>query len=154
MKNVFRKGYREFEFLNSRESRFMTFRDRFEAMAFLRDFFHDHYQMRQLRRLLERELVGINLSTMTDYGILERLADLLVSKHIRVVERYDLFESGFHAFTGIQEAEPVPPPEEEFVDEPEAEPGEPPPPAPPLDAAAQAEALKRAAQSGAPFCEA
>jgi len=130
LRRIFRKGYREYEFMNSRETRFVEFRDRFAALEFLRDFLHDHYYITVLRKLLERELFGINLSTVSDYGVLERIADLLVSKQIRVVERYDLFESGFHAVTDIMEAVSEPgeefEEEEEYEEEPEEEPRCPP----------------------------
>lgn len=132
----------------------MEFSDRFAALEFLRDFIHDHYYMTVLRKLLEREVFGLNLSTISDYGVLERIADLLASGKIRVVERYDLFEAGFHAVTAIQETVAEPPSEDVYVDEaeePEEEPVE--EPVPPI-AEAQAETLVQAAQSGAALCEA
>ena len=154
MRNVFRKGFREFEFLNARETRFVEFKDRFQAMDFLRGFIHDALYMDKLRRLLERETFGLGLSTMTDYGVLERIAELLVTRRIRVVERYDLFDAGFHAVAEEAEAAAAPEAPEEFVDEPEMA-DEPPPPADlwpgPGD---QAAAFVAAAASGAPFCEA
>lgn len=153
MRNVFRKGYREFEFMNSRETRFVEFKDRFQAMEFLREFLHDSGSMNRLRRLLEREVYRVNLSAVTDYGVLEQIADMLASRRIRVVERYDLFEAGFHTYAGIEAAEAAAEPEPEFIDEPETayEPEEPPPMP---DPAAQAAALERAAAAGTPFCEA
>lgn len=154
MRGVFRKGFREYEFLNSRETRFMEFRDKFAALEFLRDFIHDHYYMTVLRKLLEREMFGISLSGISDYGVLERIADLLVAEKIRVVERYDLFEAGFHAVTPVEETVSEPPPEVVYVDEPE-EPEEEPvaEPVPPI-AEAQAATLVQASQSGAALCEA
>jgi len=131
----------------------MEFNDRFAALEFLRDFIHDHYYMTVLRKLLEREMFGISLSGISDYGVLERIADLLVAKKIRVVEHYDLFEAGFHAVTAVEEAVSEPPPQDEYVDEPE-EPEEEPvvEPVPPI-AEAQAATLVQAAQSGAALCE-
>ena len=41
MKTVLRKGFQEYEFFTWRDVRFMTFRDRTEATAFLRDFSDD-----------------------------------------------------------------------------------------------------------------
>ena len=99
----------------------MEFRDRFEAMEFLRGFIHDHHDMIQLRRILEREMFGTRLSTATDYHVLEQIADLLVAKKVRVVERYDLFEAGFHAYVGEVEATSAPEPEAVFADEPDEE---------------------------------
>ncbi len=131
----------------------MEFRDRFEAMEFLRGFIHDHHDMIQLRRILEREMFGTRLSTATDYHVLEQIADLLVAKKVRVVERYDLFEAGFHAYVGEVEATSAPEPEAVFADEPDEEPEPTEPPAMP-DPEAQAAALERAAATGSPFCEA
>lgn len=153
MRGVFRKGFREYEFLNSRESRFMEFRDRFTALEFLRGFFYDQYYITVLRKLLEREMFGLNLSGISDYGVLERIADLLASGKIRVVERYGLFEDGFHAVSAVQEEVSEPAPEEEYVEEEEPEEEPLPEPAPPI-AAAQAATLIQAAQSGAALCEA
>jgi hypothetical protein len=154
MRNVFRKGYREFEFMNSRETRFVEFKDRFQAMEFLREFFFDPLYMNKLRQLLDRETYGINLSAVSDYGVLEQIADLLVSRRIRLVERYDLFEAGFHTYAGIEEAETAAEPEPEYIDEPETEDE----PEAPVDlwpgAATQAAVLVQAAVSGSPFCEA
>ena len=169
MRGVFRKGFREYEFLNSRETRFMEFRDKFAALEFLRDFIHDHYYMTVLRKLLEREVFGLNLSAISDYGILERIADLLASGKIRVVERYDLFEAGFHAVTAVEEVVSEPPPEVEYIEEEEAEPEEEAEEAEREEeaeeaereeeavtaaAAAQAEVLIQASQSGTALCEA
>ena len=132
----------------------MEFRDKFAALEFLRDFIHDHYYMTVLRKLLEREMFGLNLYAISDYGVLERIAELLASGKIRVVERYDLFEAGFHAVTAVQEVVAEPPPEDVYVDEPE-EPEEEPvaEPVPPI-AEAQAATLVQAAQSGTALCEA
>ncbi len=153
VRGVFRKGFREYEFLNSRETRFMEFRDKFAALEFLRDFIHDHYYMTVLRKLLEREMFGISLSGISDYGVLERIADLLVAEKIRVVERYDLFEAGFHAVTPVEETVSAPPPAEVLVEEEETE-EEPEEEAVPPVAAAQAEVLIQASQSGTALCEA
>ena len=153
MRGVFRKGFREYEFLNSRQTRFMKFSDRFSALEFLRGFFYDQYYITVLRKLLEREMFGFNLSGISDYGVLERIADLLASGKIRVVERHDLFEAGFHAVTAVQEEVSEPAPAEEYVEEEEPEEEPRPEPAPPI-AEAQAATLIQAAQSGAALCEA
>ncbi len=154
MKRVFQKGFREYEFFNPREIRFMDFSDRYEAMNFLRGFIHDHFQMTALRKLLERESLSRDLAGMSDYSVLEIIADVLATKRICVMERYDLFNAGVHKVgasipdssgDAIQSA----PTEDAFEPEPEPQPEQAPP-----SAAMQAQALVAAAASGAPVCEA
>ena len=152
MRGILRKGFREYDFLNSRESRFVEFNDRHDAVMFLQGFSDDQYYMSVLRNLLEREVVGAALYEHSDLQVIEQLADLLVNRQVRVVERFDLFESGFHAVTATIKEIPPPAPMEQFADEPDEVPAPAPPPPPP--AANQAQAFKNAAQSGAALCEA
>jgi len=151
MRRIFRRGFREYEFFNSRETRFVEFHSRHDALEFLAGFTHDAYSMTYLRRLLERELFNVNLAAYHDQAVLSQLADLLVAKEIRVVERYDLFEAGFHTVNTPQEAVSAPAPLE-LVDEQE-EPEVPELPPAPLPVG-QVAALVKAAAAGAPFCEA
>lgn len=153
MKKVFRKGSREYEFFHTREVRFLEFEDRAQAMGFLRPFVHDSHQMQALRQLLEAEPSLWNMRGMIDYSVLEKIADLLVSGRLRVMERYDYDLAGVHAVISDRPEESAPdePPQEAPAHEPEPEP---PPEEASNVAANQAAALVAAAASGAPVCEA
>lgn len=162
MKTILRKGFQEYEFFTWRDVRFMTFRDRTEAAAFLNDFSTDPESMAFLRRLLDRASVLKSVRGLSDSEVIDAAAEMMVAERIRVLMRYDVVQPS--ALAGeFFKGDEVPPPSEP------AEPGEtepataedtvteaalPPDEPVPESVAAQAEALESAAESGTALCEA
>lgn len=155
MKRILSKGFEKYEFLNWRDVRYMEFRNRFDALAFLRSFLDDRGAMAFFRRLLGRESAFSTVPSLTDDQVLEELAVHLVTNNIRVLRRFERFYSDIQIAGYMQPGEAEAAPEaaegEETEQEEEEQEQE---PVPEELVEAQAEALKEAASSGAPICQA
>ena len=156
MRHVIHQGFREFEFLRWQDSHLLDFRDRFQALDFLRSFRSDPSAMGHLRRLLADEGVFSTVSRLDDEEIIEQIATLLTNGRMRVLARHETIEPNWLFGTAPEPEPPVPP-----AAEPEAASAavaeEPPAEVDPAIVAAaenQAAILTSAAVKGSPLCEA
>jgi len=144
----------------------LYFRDKGDALAFLRRISMNSWDRSIFRSLLSKVEDPFKIGRLSDEEILDLLADHLISGRIWAV-RVRLFRRSQAGTAGAKKEymtplevsrmeretrPPVPPKEREAVTEP-------PPPrtsepeVSPETAAAQAETLKEAAESGGPLCE-
>ncbi len=127
----------------------------FDALHFLRGFLLDRANMTALREVLANDLSGRTPAGLTDYEVIEQLARRFVSGQLCVAARHDRFPPGTRgsgyapaAAQPTSAAASSPPP-------PAPVSGPPPLPGPSLAvAAAQAQSLRQAAETGSHFCEA
>ena len=158
MKKFLLKGPHVYEIRNRRanpypetEKEFLSY---FDALSFLRGFLQDRSGMMNLREVLASDLTGGSPAGLTDHEVIEQLARRFVSGQLCVVARHDRFPPGTRGSEYVKSmARPssvgFSPPTPAPVSDP------PPLPGPSMEAAAaQAQALKQAAESGSHFCEA
>jgi hypothetical protein len=164
------KGPEEIEFFTRfeppRKGPPLYFRNKEDALAFLRRISMHSGDRSILRSLLSKVEDSFRIGRLNDQEILDLLANHLVSGRIWAV-RVHLFRRGRSAkaapkkeyMTPLEVSRmerearpPVPPEKRETVIEP-LPPRTTEPAVSPEIAAAQAETVKQAAQSGAPFCE-
>jgi hypothetical protein len=134
-------------------------RDRATAVQKLQRLKSDPLAMSAIRRMLHQEHGSQRLSKLSDDALIEKAADLLVSRriHYRIEPRARTAgasssvapKSASPAFPLAERASPAPAPTTRSV--PVA--ADPPTLPPNIDPAAQAATLKKAAEQGAPFCE-
>jgi len=155
--SLLRKGFYEYQVLTWNEAESskscLGFSDREAASRFLHGFASSHYNMWTIREVLNRTLSQINLAMMSRENVLELFASQVAAGNIKILKTFKQ-PVEFPVVTRQK-----PPPKE--VAKPAPKPVAAPPPVPveplvnPLSkvAAAHAQMLVQAAQTGAPLCE-
>ncbi len=158
MKKFLLRGLYAFEIRNRRVNPYRgtvrEFYSLFDAVQFLRGFMLDRSNMTTLREVLASDRTGCTPAGLSDYEVIEQLARRFVSGQVCVAARHARFPPG-KGGGEIGESAAVPFPAAPSSPPPLPVSGPSPLPGPSVEAAAaQAQALKQAAESGSHFCEA
>lgn|GEM_PF-2404408 len=157
MKKFLLKGPHVYEIRKRRANPYLgtekEFLSYFDALSFLRGFLLDRSDMTTLREVLAGDLTGRSLAGLTDYEVIEQLARRFISGDLCVAARHDRFPPGEGG--GGESKSSVKSYPFEYSSPPPPAPDTPPRPGPSISkAGTQAQALKKAANSGSHFCEA